>query len=285
MLTALRAVHEFEIAHKLEPDEQVAFGELAARCNMDESDLRRVLRACMAWQIFDEPRRGMPAHNAVSLAIAKVPFLTNQIGGCLSVLAPAALRGVEQMQKWPGSQDPAHTAYALANGCDGVMFDILHQFPKQSEDYTKMMDALGSAPMLHFDNCIRDLQWSEAEIPKTVVDMGGANGALSAGLLRKFPSIQTAIVQDLPKVVARTEVPDDLKSRLRFQAHDFFEKQPVKADVYFMRQIIHDWPEPQCVQILRNLVPALRDGARLILHEIVLLDHGKGSIMEERRQR
>ena len=251
---------------------------------MDESDLRRVVRSCISWQIFSEPHRGIVAHNAVSLAIAKVPFLTNRIGACFGILSPAAMKGVDQMQTYPGSQDPAHTGYALATGRDGRMFDIMHQFPKQAEDYTKMMDALGWAPMLHFDNCIRDLQWTEADVPKTIVDLGGANGALCAGLLRKFPRIETAIVQDLPEVIARIEVPNDLKTRLQFQAHDFFKPQPVKADMYFLRQIIHDWPEPHGIQIIRNLVPAHRDGARLIINEMVLLEHGKLSIMEERMQ-
>lgn len=40
-------------------------------------------------------------------------------------------------------------------------------------------------------------------------------------------------------------------------ATDFLEtEQPVKdADVYFMRAVLHNWPDEYCVRILRNLLP------------------------------
>jgi hypothetical protein len=36
--------------------------------------------------------------------------------------------------------------------------------------------------------------------------------------------------------------------------HDFFKPQPVKnASVYFLRSIIHDWPDAEAKKILKNL--------------------------------
>ena len=49
---------------------------------------------------------------------------------------------------------------------------------------------------------------------------------------------------------------------------DFFTLQPIKdADVYFFRAIFHDWPDKYCIQILQNLIPALKTGARVIIQD------------------
>jgi hypothetical protein len=56
-----------------------------------------------------------------------------------------------------------------------------------------------------------------------------------------------------------------------FQAHDFFAEQPVHgADIYFLKQVLHDWPDRDCERIVRALVPALKPGARIVLCEGVV---------------
>lgn len=53
-------------------------------------------------------------------------------------------------------------------------------------------------------------------------------------------------------------------------AHDFFAEQPVQADLYLLRHILHDWPDPYAIKILRSLIPALKKGCKLLLVESVL---------------
>lgn len=64
-------------------------------------------------------------------------------------------------------------------------------------------------------------------------------------------------------------VPDDVKDRVSFVAHDFFQPQPVQADVYIFKMILHDWPDHEVAKILRALIPVLKPGARVILVEYV----------------
>ena len=66
-------------------------------------------------------------------------------------------------------------------------------------------------------------------------------------------------------------LPEKYRGRVRFQQHDFFTPQPIKdADIYFLRFILHDWPDEECISILRNLVPALKNGAKILINEMVL---------------
>ncbi len=79
------------------------------------------------------------------------------------------------------------------------------------------------------------------------------------------------IVQDQPEVEAafRSLVPQDLTARITFQPHDFFTPQTTPADVFFLKLILHDWPDKYACEILQKLLPSLKPGGRIILFEIV----------------
>jgi ubiquinone/menaquinone biosynthesis C-methylase UbiE len=102
-----------------------------------------------------------------------------------------------------------------------------------------------------------------------VVDIGGSHGIVMLELASKVPKIK-CVVQDLAEVVekGRAQVPQELSERVMFMEHDFFTEQPVKdADVYYLHWIFHNWSDKYCIDILRNLIPALKKGARIVVNE------------------
>ena len=62
--------------------------------------------------------------------------------------------------------------------------------------------------------------------------------------------------------------------------HDFFSPQPsyisnlpLPPKVYFLRFVLHDWFDDDCVRILKNIrdvIPSAKDGGRLYIAEILL---------------
>jgi 6-hydroxytryprostatin B O-methyltransferase len=108
-----------------------------------------------------------------------------------------------------------------------------------------------------------------------IPQVGGSSGHGSIALAKAFPEL-LFIVQDLATNIedGRASVAathPELASRIDFQAHDFFEPQPVRdADVYFLRMIIHDWPDSEAAVILRNTVQAMKPGARLVIMDTTL---------------
>lgn len=81
-------------------------------------------------------------------------------------------------------------------------------------------------------------------------------------------------------------VSKDLEGRISFMVHDFFTPQPVHgADVYVFRWIFHNWSDKYCVRILRNLVPALKHGAKVVINDVVLPKPGELSNWHESRIR
>jgi hypothetical protein len=101
--------------------------------------------------------------------------------------------------------------------------------------------------------------------------VGGSSGHEAVALAQNFRNLNI-VVQDLPTVeqAFHAYVPVELKSQVTFQAHDFFNPQPIVADVYFLKGILHDWPDKYAIKVLRALLPALRHGARVILCETCL---------------
>jgi hypothetical protein len=112
----------------------------------------------------------------------------------------------------------------------------------------------------------------------TLVDVGGSHGSFSIPLVKKFPELR-GIVQDQPKVieVGAKKIPEDLNGRVEFMAQNFFAEQAIKADVYLLRWILHDWSDEYAVKILRALIPALKNGARIIIHEYIVPEPGQSS--------
>ena len=120
-----------------------------------------------------------------------------------------------------------------------------------------------------------------------VVDVGGSLGAVSIAIAEKFPSLRF-IVQDRPDVVQEASsqhLPDKVRDRLEFMAHDFTTPQSIVGDLYLYRHIFHNWPDAHVVKILRQLVPAMKRGARVLINETLLPEPGTASLTREREVR
>ncbi len=96
-----------------------------------------------------------------------------------------------------------------------------------------------------------------------------------AQFLAKSTNDLKIVVQDLPGTVeqGRKFLPFKFKERIQFVGKDFFSEQPIEgADVYFLRWILHNWSDKYAIRILQALVPAMKDGAKVLVYEAVLSD-------------
>ncbi|PIA50828.1 hypothetical protein AQUCO_01200236v1 [Aquilegia coerulea] len=100
----------------------------------------------------------------------------------------------------------------------------------------------------------------------TVVDVGGANGTSLGVLVKAFPWIK-GINFDLPHVVS---VAPEING-VEHIGGGMFEVVP-KAEAAFMKWVLHDWGDDECVQILRNCRDAVLDADKdkVIIVEAVI---------------
>ncbi|KAF2113610.1 hypothetical protein BDV96DRAFT_601098 [Lophiotrema nucula] len=269
--SSVQAVEAFGIAKSFPPGETSTFEAIARACSLSESDVRRILRHAMAQYIFREPSPGAVEHTAASKALAEIPALASCVGFLANEMWPASTRLSDALRKWPGSEEPNETGFAIAYDSGLPMFDFVGRDPARAKRMAGAMSFMHSGPGYLMRHVIDHFNWGDAT-QGLLVDVGGGQGTIAAEIARALPNIR-CIVQDLPNVVEEAKVPDDLRERerLSFMAHDFFVEQPVKgADIYYLRWILHDWSEKYAIKILQNLIPALKPGARVLVSELCL---------------
>jgi len=108
-----------------------------------------------------------------------------------------------------------------------------------------------------------------------IVDVGGGLGQVLITLREKFPSLPgKMIVQDLP-VVVESIAPASLPTNISAQGHDFFAEQPVKgAKAYYLRAVLHDWPDKQAGQILEKIREAMSEESVVLVNEVTIPEYG-----------
>ncbi|KAF2258862.1 sterigmatocystin 8-O-methyltransferase precursor [Lojkania enalia] len=278
-LINLQAICRFNIATSFPASQStVTYTELSDLASISEADIRRIVRGALTNHVFQEKEPGKVSHTAASRFLARSELARQWVEMYAEEILPAATRMVDAMEKWPGSGEPNHAGYSLANDTDKHCFDYMSQFPGRVERFSNAMTLFSLGPgygpeaLLHYfsSNHLTD---------GTLIDVGGSHGAFSIPLVQKFPNLR-AIVQDRPEVVetSRKNVPEEVKDRVEFMPHDFFKVQPVKANIYLLRWVLHDWSDQYCLKILRALIPALQPGARILVHEWIVPEPHQSSL-------
>ncbi|KAJ0246647.1 O-methyltransferase domain-containing protein [Hirschfeldia incana] len=93
----------------------------------------------------------------------------------------------------------------------------------------------------------------------TLVDVGGGIGTVINLVISKYPHIK-GINFDLPSVLAHAP----LYPGVEHVSGDMFTEIP-KGDAIFMKSILHDWNDEDCVKILRNCWRSLSEKGKVII--------------------
>lgn len=105
----------------------------------------------------------------------------------------------------------------------------------------------------------------------TIVDLAGGNGHISHQIAYEAPELRF-VLADLENAVkdAKETCPVELKDRFEYRVVDFFEKMTIPADVYFMRMILHFMSDEDCVRVVKNIVPAMKKGSRILVADGII---------------
>jgi hypothetical protein len=113
---------------------------------------------------------------------------------------------------------------------------------------------------------------------RTIVDVGGGNGALLAAVLAAHPQVQ-GVLFDQPHVVpgaASLLERAGVASRCRTVGGNFFESVPEGADAYVLRAVIHDWDDDACIRILTVIRHAIAEHGKVLIVERVIAPANEG---------
>ncbi|MEK8015951.1 MAG: methyltransferase [Candidatus Parabeggiatoa sp.] len=111
---------------------------------------------------------------------------------------------------------------------------------------------------------------------KTVVDVGGNTGMLSAMILNEYPNLQSIlfdqeyVVSDAEKLLESAGVAD----RCQVIGGDFFESVPAGGDLYIISRVLLNWDDAHALKILKSCRAAMESLGNLLIIDFVLPNKG-----------
>ncbi|THV00231.1 O-methyltransferase, partial [Dendrothele bispora CBS 962.96] len=172
------------------------------------------------------------------------------------------------------SNEPDKTIFSKGFQTDLPFYQFLEQPSQRYRRHRFGYAMQGAAALEPSEMILKALDWNSLPDSAEVVDVGGGLGTATMPLVQKYPNL-TAIIQDLPNVIEEgkklwiTKMPAALAAgRVRFEVHDFLSPQPIKdANVFLVKQILHNWPVGYTTRILRHLREAAQPNTLLVVIE------------------
>ncbi|KAL9608656.1 MAG: hypothetical protein Q9167_006523 [Letrouitia subvulpina] len=268
------------------PPQGTTVQALATKLKIRESLTRRLLAHCATHHIYYQQSPDFFVHTAASRMLAENDGMRKWILIGAEELIPATLKTANALVTYPDSEEPEHSGWNIHNVTDVPVFKALTDMPDRAMVFAGAMTWHAMLPGFSTQYLVAAFPWgSEGEL--TVVDVGGGLGHVSRALMDHNPNVK-CIVQDSPNIIIQGQdtLPEELRGRISFQEHDFFNEQPVKgADVYLLRLVLHDWSDKYSKMIIRALVPALKPGAKIVINDRVIPGRGEAPYLIEREAR
>jgi O-methyltransferase len=250
----LRAICDLRVADHLANGPR-PIGELAVATGTHAPTLYRALRALACKGVFTEVAPGV-----FGLTPLAEPLRSDHP---LSLREAYPLLGPE-ITAWARFDHTLRTGEAAFDEAHGVGFwEYLADHPYDSARFDASQQAVTRRELR---SALPAYDWAAF---RTIVDVGGGNGAFLAGILAEFPSVR-GVVFDQPHVVgaagavlARAGVAD----RCDVVGGSFFEAVPAGGDAYLLKRILYGWDDQRAIDVLRAVRMAMHDDSRLLMLE------------------
>lgn len=234
--------------------------QLAELTETDQPALYRLMRALGSVGIFAED--------------AESKFALTPLSEFLRSDHPESLRGIAHMigdrEHWHAHGNLLHSVKTGGIAFEGAFGKPFFPYIQDKPEIARIFDdamtsfsrTVGNAVAAAYD-------FSNA---KVIADIGGGHGRLLSTVLKTNENAK-GILFDQPQVVAGAEevlTEAGVSERVEIVGGNFFAEIPVEADIYLLKNIVHDWNDEESVWILQNIAKNAKPGAKVLLVESVV---------------
>ncbi|EKM76021.1 hypothetical protein AGABI1DRAFT_79240 [Agaricus bisporus var. burnettii JB137-S8] len=260
----------------------VHISELEKRTGVDAGKLGRVLRLLAAKHLFQEVSADTFANNYLSkYLLSSNPmssFGLHITDECFK--ASTNLSDTLNDPALTASASPADASFVKHFKVNGTLFDYYAgSSPEQVKRATQFgVGMIGWGDAIEANAVINEFPWGSLPEGTTICDVGGGVGNISTQLANSYPALRL-ILQDLPHQlkIAEEEVwPEHApkaiaENRIEFIPFDFLQEAPkLGCDIYYVKNILHDWADGDCIKILKNVKNAMGTSSRVLVHEFIV---------------
>ncbi|KAJ7487793.1 S-adenosyl-L-methionine-dependent methyltransferase [Mycena latifolia] len=293
--SCLRTVLKFKIPDILQQKPSgMHVVDISNICGVESSKLARILRLLSAKHCFHEVDRDVFANNRLSMQLLAANPLHSLGLHMTEDTTQAASKLAETLAdpEWGSSILPVHSAYNKSTNQPLPMFDFWTKNPDMHGHGERFgIGMIGWGTVVEAEAVVSAYPWQNLGPGATVCDLGGGVGAMAIQLACAHPGLQLKL-QDLPdrmeqaeNVIWPNECPEALKeNRIEFKAIDFFVEAPIAGcDIYYLKNILHDFESPQCLTILKGIRKSMKPGSRVLIHEYILQTTSSNDRPSDRR--
>ncbi|XP_009335248.2 caffeic acid 3-O-methyltransferase-like [Pyrus x bretschneideri] len=257
----------FDIIAKEGPNAKLSSSEIAAHIGTTTPDgpmmLDRLLAVLASNSVLDctvvNGKLDKCFRRLYSLTPVSKYFVTNEDGVSLApvltmVQDEAFLKGWRQVKD------------AVIEG--GIAFERAHgmhhfQYPSVDHRFNKIFN---KAMFNHSTTVMKRILklYKGFEHVTQLVDVGGNLGGAISLITSKYPHIK-GINFDLPHVIKHASSYPSVEN----VGGDMFESIP-NGDAIFLKHILHDWLDKDCIKLLKNCYNAIPDNGKVIVVEALL---------------
>ena len=166
--------------------------------------------------------------------------------------------------------DPAKCGWQLGHQTNELPFVWILSRPDKFTQFNLWMTAQREGQNTWLDVFPFEQQLCHGLTPEKAlfVDVGGGIGHQCLALKTKFPTVQGRIIlQDRAEALQMALPMEDVEKI----AYDFWTPQPITgAKAYYMRNIMHDYPDEKAIKILHNTMAAMDKDSVILIDEMIL---------------
>lgn len=247
-------------------DQEKSISTIAKEANVHEESLYRLMRMLASQGIFTEKKNKIFKNNRLSKTL-----LDHQDSMRHMVIHQVNSINWKMFEELDYVVKTGNNAAQKVLGMD--VFEFLEKNPDRNKIYNQAMT--NSSLMLSYAIL------SEYNFKNTnkIIDIGGGQGILVSMILHKYPNIHAAIF-DLPHVVeGAKEIAKqfNVSDRLETISGNFFEEIPEGADTYFLKSIIHNLSNDQCIDLLIRTKSVIPENGKILIFEPIIKNDNRYS--------
>ncbi|KAK6065517.1 O-methyltransferase [Seiridium cupressi] len=259
-----------------EPQRMFTNTDLAQKTGVDPKLLKRLVRYYQSLNVISQVEEDGYMSNNVTRTLGNGAYGTT-VRFFQKVIAPGSMELPGFLQRH-GYRDPSGltpSVWNISHDTDLPPFAWTGQTPWALDLFLPYMNIQREGRPAFFDVLDFEKQFAQNATNSTplFVDVGGSMGAQCVEFRKRYPDLVGRVVlQDLPAAIEKVKAnPLPGSQNVEAEAYDFFTPEPIKgARAYYLRNVLHDWPDSQCVEILINIKAGMTEESVILIDETVL---------------
>jgi len=265
VLAAIRVASELDIAGIL-GKQPLSIEQLSERTGSDPQALFRMMRALSSEKIFKRTKDGLYKNTKLSKVLTEGK-------GSLRYTLMQHLGTIN----WTIFNDLSYSIKtgksAFSNIYGMNIYEYLSEHPVESALFDRSMTNLSE---ISIEPVLSAFDFSKYGV---IADIGGGEGLLLSSILYKNKNSR-GILFDLPEGLNHPEMifgKFGVGDRVQVIQGNFFTTAPAGADVYLLKNILHNWSFQESVKILSNIRNVMSFHAKILILEMIVDEENHAS--------